>query len=86
MLAESDYTCCECREPLTSGTMDLQVHHVGYIPDLEPWDHPAELMVVVCGRHHKERQAIVLVDDREDAQLASIVGAVTDGSPNSRRG
>ncbi len=30
--------------------------------------------------------AAVLVDDREDAQLASIVGAVTDGSPNSRRG
>ena len=38
LLRASGYTCCECGEPLTQGTMDLQVHHVVYISCLEPWD------------------------------------------------
>ena len=55
---ESNYTCCECGVPLAAGTMDLQVHHVAYIRGLDPWEHPRELMVVVCDHHHKQRQAI----------------------------
>lgn len=58
LLRASSYTCCECTVPLTSGTMDLQVHHVVYIPGLDPWEYPDELMVVVCEHHHRERQAI----------------------------
>lgn len=58
LLRRSNWTCCECGEPLTSGTMDLQVHHVCYITCLEPWDYPDELLLVVCDWHHKERQAV----------------------------
>lgn len=58
LLRRSNYTCCECHTPLTSGTMDLQVHHVVYISCLDPWDYPDELLLVVCDWHHKERQAV----------------------------
>ena len=58
LLRRSNYTCCECCQPLTTGTMDLQVHHVVYITALDPWDYPDELLVVVCDWHHKERQAV----------------------------
>jgi len=58
LLRQSGYTCCECGTPLTTGTMDLQVHHVVYITALEPWDYPSELLVVVCDWHHRERQAV----------------------------
>lgn len=58
LLRRSNYTCCECLEPLTSGEMDLQVHHVVYITARDPWDYPDELLLVVCDQHHRERQAI----------------------------
>ena len=58
LLRQANYTCCECGQPLESGTMDLQVHHVVYITALDPWDYPDELLVVVCDWHHKERQAV----------------------------
>ena len=58
LLRRSNYTCCECGTPLTSGTMDLQVHHVVYITALDPWQYPDELLVVVCDWHHRERQAV----------------------------
>ena len=58
LIRRANYTCCECGQPLTSGTMDLQVHHVVYISCLDPWDYPDELLLVVCDCHHKERQAV----------------------------
>ena len=58
LLRRSNYTCCECGEPLTTGTMDLQVHHVVYITCLDPWDYPDELLLVCCDWHHQERQAV----------------------------
>lgn len=58
LLRESNYTCCECGVPLTSGRMDLQAHHVVYISSLDPWDHPREVMLVLCDRHHRQRQAM----------------------------
>ena len=58
LIRRANYTCCECCQPLVSGTMDLQVHHVVYISCLDPWDYPDELLVVVCDFHHRERQAV----------------------------
>ena len=58
LLKQANYTCCQCPQPLMTGTMDLQVHHVVYIPSLDPWDYPNELLLVVCDRHHRERQAV----------------------------
>ena len=58
LLLRRNYTCCECNRPLTAGTMDLEVHHVLYIPGLAPWDYPDELLLVVCRWHHRERAAI----------------------------
>ncbi len=58
LLRQRNYTCCECARPLTEGTMDLQVHHVVYIPGLDPWDYPDELLLVVCPAHHRVRAAL----------------------------
>ena len=58
LLRQRNYTCCECDQPLTTGTMDLQVHHVVYISGLDPWDYPDELLLVVCDQHHQERAAL----------------------------
>ena len=58
LLRRSNWTCCECGEPLTEGSMDLQVHHVVYISCLDPWMYPDELLLVLCDWHHKERQAV----------------------------
>ncbi len=58
LLRQRNYTCCECAQPLTTGTMDLQVHHVVYISGLDPWDYPDELLLVVCPSHHWERAAL----------------------------
>ena len=58
LLRKSNWTCCECGEPLTEGRMDLQVHHVVYISCLDPWMYPDELLLVLCDWHHKERQAV----------------------------
>ena len=40
----------------------------------------------LAGDVQGEALAAVLVEDREDAQFAPVVGAVADGSPNSTRG
>lgn len=58
LLRQRNYTCCECAQPLTTGTMDLQVHHVVYISGLDPWDYPDELLLVVCPEHHRVRAAL----------------------------
>ncbi len=58
LLRQRSYTCCECVQPLVAGTMDLQVHHVLYIPGLDPWDYPDELLLVVCAWHHRVRAAL----------------------------
>ena len=58
LLRLSNWTCCECHEPLTAGRMDLQVHHVVYITALDPWMYPDELLLVLCDWHHRERQAV----------------------------
>ena len=58
LLRKSNWTCCECGEPLTEGRMDLQVHHVVYIACLDPWMYPDELLLALCDWHHKERQAV----------------------------
>lgn len=58
LLRQRNYTCCKCAQPLTSGTMDLQVHHVVYIPGLAPWDYPDELLLIVCPSYHRERAAL----------------------------
>lgn len=32
----------------------FHVHHIGYEPGVEPWDHPNELMETSCSDCHKE--------------------------------
>jgi 5-methylcytosine-specific restriction endonuclease McrA len=58
----AQWTCEEC---LTVKPKDgLQLHHVVYLPNVEPWDHPPEVLMVLCEgchekRHEVERQLFV---------------------------
>ena len=41
---------CECCK---RGDKRLEVHHIAYRPDLEPWEHPHEDLAVLCHGCHQ---------------------------------
>lgn len=38
--------------------VELHIHHSHYLYGVDPWDHPGDLMTVVCKSCHKERQLV----------------------------
>lgn len=55
MIEKADHRCTQChRTPETEGP--LEVHHVIYIRRRDPWDYPDELLLVLCGTCHTDRQ------------------------------
>lgn len=47
-----EFRCEECQRTHRQN----QVHHVYYIPRTEPWDHPNELLMLLCEECHPKRQ------------------------------
>lgn len=45
------FTCRDCG----AKEKTLHVHHFQYLPKVEPWDHPDELLITLCSDCHKER-------------------------------
>ena len=43
-----NFTCVICKDESTS----LCVHHIAYLPNVEPWDQPIYLMVTECEDCH----------------------------------
>lgn len=48
ILERDSFTCRRCG---ISGVA-LEVHHLRYLPGLEPWDHPADLLESLCTECH----------------------------------
>lgn len=44
-----DFACQVCFD---TGS-PLAVHHLVYIPNMEPWDYPDKLLVTLCEEHHE---------------------------------
>jgi hypothetical protein len=44
-----DFTCQRCYS--TENT--LNVHHLYYIPDREPWDYPNDILITLCQECHE---------------------------------
>lgn len=48
----------------------LQVHHVTYLRGVEPWDHPDELLRLICRECHFERQ---IQDEEAQVEFARLL-------------
>lgn len=49
-----NWTCQHCCH--TEWT--LAIHHLRYIPGIEPWDYPAELLITLCEYCHSEEYEV----------------------------
>jgi hypothetical protein len=47
---------CRRAERIEQAGEPLEVHHVIYIRRRDPWDYPDELLLVLCGTCHTDRQ------------------------------
>lgn len=57
------FCCEECRlniDELHHFGVQLNVHHVFYLPGKKPWEYPPALLMSLCERCHKERQDVEL--------------------------
>lgn len=52
----ASWTCEECSRQMPAD--GLQVHHVLYLPGVDPWDYPSYLLRVLCECDHQKRQAV----------------------------
>lgn len=54
VLTSANFMCQDCG---TATDSYLEVHHCIYIPRLEPWDYPNDLLMALCEECHEFRQA-----------------------------
>jgi hypothetical protein len=55
LIQKAGFCCTECNaEQEVDGPLDF--HHVIYIRRRDPWDYPDELLLVLCGTCHTDRQ------------------------------
>ena len=53
-ILERDGWCCQQCHDIES---TLMVHHMGYLGDNDPWDHPNEALLTLCEEcHERERE------------------------------
>lgn len=52
ILERDQWTCQQCYD--TEST--LVVHHRRYLPDVEPWDYPENLLITLCKDCHEEER------------------------------
>ena len=54
ILQRDDFTCQEKRCGRKDKT--LHVHHVDYVPGMEPWEYPSDMLITLCEDcHYKEK-------------------------------
>jgi hypothetical protein len=41
-----------CQHPGCSKSDGLQIHHTDYIPSIDPWDYPNDMLLTLCQLHH----------------------------------
>ena len=42
------FTCTQCGDDKN----ELQVHHKIYIPDIQPWEYPNDVLITLCKKCH----------------------------------
>ena len=47
-----NFSCRNCKDTATS----LTVHHLCYLPNVEPWDHPDILLLTLCDPCHGDNR------------------------------
>ena len=47
-----NFTCRNCKDEATL----LTVHHLCYLPNVEPWDHPDILLLTLCDPCHEDNK------------------------------
>ena len=52
ILKRDNYTCQKC-----GSIKNLQVHHLKYIKDRNPWEYPNKLLITLCGKCHTKIHA-----------------------------
>ena len=55
IMRRDGFECRLCGCPQKSS---LRVHHIEYINDLLPWEHPNELLITLCEECHTKEQRI----------------------------
>lgn len=51
ILERDEYTC---QYPGCQNKDGLQVHHKEYIPTIEPWEYPNDMLLSLCAIHHEK--------------------------------
>lgn len=52
ILHRDGFTCKGYQCPSPKGKTMLQVHHLDYIPGIEPWEYPNDMLITLCGHCH----------------------------------
>lgn len=47
IICRDNYRCVDC-----GGKTNLQVHHLGYIQNVQPWEYPHEFLITLCNECH----------------------------------
>lgn len=47
-----NFSCCRCG----SSDKELQVHHLNYFPDKEPWEYPQSSLITLCKDCHQKEK------------------------------
>lgn len=51
ILYRDNFACRGYKCPSPKETM-LQVHHLDYLPGIEPWEYPNDMLLTLCGHCH----------------------------------
>lgn len=57
ILDRDNFTCTSCK----SSENELQVHHLDYLPGIDPWEYPNDMLITLCIYcHNKETKRELL--------------------------
>ena len=63
------------------GEDTLHIHHLEYIPELEPWEYPNDKLITLCESHHKKTHGkpfIPTLHDITDLSQNEIEDGITE--------
>lgn len=52
ILERDDFACCKCTDHL----VNLQIHHLYYLPDAYPWEYPDDALITLCKICHQKEE------------------------------
>lgn len=63
ILERDNYTCKGYNCPSPKKTL-LEVHHLDYLPGIEPWEYPNDMLITLCGHCHGDERWRKQVEER----------------------